>query len=60
MGSTPHSIAVVALQEGPRMMTNIVNCPQTPEALQLDMKLRVLFAPQDENITFAFFEPMEV
>jgi uncharacterized protein len=35
----PYSIAVVELAEGPRMMTNIVNCPQTPEALQLDMPL---------------------
>ena len=36
----PYSIAVVELDEGPRMMTNIVDCPQTPEALQLDMPVR--------------------
>ena len=29
----PYAIAVVELAEGPRMMTNIVDCPQTPEAL---------------------------
>jgi uncharacterized OB-fold protein len=33
----PYSIAVVELEEGPRTMTNITQCPQTPEALQLDM-----------------------
>jgi hypothetical protein len=43
MGATPHSIAVVTLAEGPRMMTNIVDCPQTPQALQLDMPLEVVF-----------------
>jgi hypothetical protein len=43
MGKEPHSIAVVALAEGPRMMTNIVGCPQTPEALVLDMPLEVTF-----------------
>jgi uncharacterized OB-fold protein len=43
MGSEPHSIAVVDLAEGPRMMTNIVGCPQTPEALVLDMPLEVTF-----------------
>jgi len=32
----PYAIAVVELAEGPRMMTNIVECPQTPEALRLD------------------------
>ena len=35
----PYAIAVVQFEEGPRMMTNIVGCPQTPEALQLDMAL---------------------
>src|SRR3954462_2632802 len=39
----PYAIAVVKLAEGPRMMTNIVECPQTPEALVLDMKLDVVF-----------------
>ena len=38
----PYSIAVVELEEGPRMMTNIVGT-QTPEALQLDMPLQVTF-----------------
>jgi uncharacterized OB-fold protein len=39
ISTEPHAIAVVALAEGPRMMTNIIDCPQTPEALQLDMPL---------------------
>ena len=39
----PYAIAVVELDEGPRMMSNIVDCPQTPEALELDMKLEVAF-----------------
>jgi len=59
MGTEPHSIAVVTLAEGPRMMTNIVGCPQTPEALQLDMPLQVVFAPQDDAITLPLFEPAE-
>ena len=42
-GTAPHAIAVVALQEGPKMMSNIIDCPQTPEALQLDMPLEVTF-----------------
>jgi uncharacterized OB-fold protein len=58
MGTEPHSIAVVALDEGPRMMTNVVNCPQTPEALQLDMELRVLFEKQSEEISLPLFEPV--
>ncbi len=59
MGSEPHSIAVVTLAEGPRMMTNVVGCPQTPEALQLDMPLQVVFDPHGEDIALPLFEPAE-
>jgi uncharacterized OB-fold protein len=57
MGAEPHAIAMVALAEGPRMMTNIVECPQTPEALILDMPLKIVFAPQSETISLPFFKP---
>ena len=57
MGTEPHSIAVVELAEGPRMMTNVVNCPQTPEALQLDMKVQVKFEKLDDKITLPLFVP---
>ncbi len=53
----PYAIAVVELDEGPRMMTNIVECPQTPEALALDMKLEVVFEPMDDDITLPLFRP---
>jgi uncharacterized OB-fold protein len=57
MGTEPYAIAVVQLDEGPRMMTNIVNCPQTPEALQLDMKVAVTFAKMSDAISLPLFEP---
>jgi uncharacterized OB-fold protein len=57
MGTEPHSIAVVTLAEGPRMMTNIVNCAQTPQALQLDMPLQVLFRKESDEISLPLFEP---
>jgi uncharacterized protein len=53
----PYAIAVVKLAEGPRMMTNIVECPQTPEALQLDMPLEVVFEKQNDAVTLPFFRP---
>jgi hypothetical protein len=48
---------VVKLSEGPTMMTNIVDCPQTPEALQLDMPVKVTFSKQSDDITLPFFQP---
>ena len=53
----PYAIAVVELAEGPRLMTNIVDCAQTPEALVLDMPVEVVFQPQDETITLPLFRP---
>ncbi len=53
----PYAIAVVELEEGPRLMTNIVECEQTPEALQLDMKLEVVFEKMDDDITLPLFRP---
>ncbi len=58
-GTEPHSIAVVTLQEGPRMMTNIVGCPQTPEALQLDMALEVTFLQASDTIALPLFQPAQ-
>jgi len=55
----PYAIAVVTLEEGPRMMTNIVGCPQTPEALVLDMALRVTFDRVSDDIALPLFEPAE-
>ena len=53
----PYAIAVVELEEGPRMMTNIVECPQTPEALVLDMKLELAPTKMDDDITLPLFRP---
>lgn len=53
----PYAIAVVELDEGPRMMTNIVECPQTPEALVLDMPVEVVFEAQNDTITLPLFRP---
>jgi len=55
----PYAIAVVTLAEGPRMMANILNTPQTPEALLLDMPLQVTFEKLTEEVTLPYFQPME-
>lgn len=53
----PFSIAVVQLEEGPRMMTNIVDVEQTPEALVLDMPLEVTFVNLADDIALPLFRP---
>ena len=53
----PFAIAVVELEEGPRLMSNIVECEQTPEALELDMPLEVTFEKLNDDITLPQFKP---
>jgi len=52
----PYAIAVVQLAEGPRMMTNLVGVPNTPDELVLDMPLRVTFEQRGE-VSLPLFAP---
>jgi uncharacterized protein len=54
----PYAIAVVELAEGPRMMTSIRGVPATPEALVLDMPLRVAFE-QRGDVRLPVFTPVQ-
>jgi uncharacterized OB-fold protein len=54
----PYAIAVVQLEEGPRMMTNIVGIENTPENLVLDMPLTVQFEARGE-MQVPVFAPAE-
>ena len=53
----PYAIAIVELDEGVRMMSNIVDCEQTPEALKLDMPLEVVFDEINDDIVLPKFRP---
>jgi uncharacterized protein len=54
----PYAIAVVQLAEGPRMMTNLVGVPNTPEDLILDMPLQVTFE-QRGDVSLPLFAPAQ-
>ena len=41
------------------MMTNVVDCPQTPEALRLDMPLQVKFERVSDQCVLPLFRPSE-
>ena len=53
---SPYAIAIVQLEEGPRMMTNIVGIENTPENLVLDMPLEVAFEQRGE-MAVPVFQP---
>ncbi|MER7505723.1 Zn-ribbon domain-containing OB-fold protein [Nonomuraea pusilla] len=55
----PYAIAVVELEEGVRMMTNLVGVENVPERLPLDMELRVVFERRGD-VHVPLFTPAEV
>jgi len=53
----PYSIAIIELDEGVRMMSNVVGCEQTPEALVLDMPVEATFERLTDQISLPLFRP---
>ena len=53
----PYVIAVVELEEGPRLMTNIVDVEPTPENLPIDLPVEVTWEEQEGDITLPMFRP---
>ena len=51
----PYVAAVVDLAEGPRMMTNVVDCE--PNALAIGMPLTVAFEDRGDDLTVPVFRP---
>jgi uncharacterized OB-fold protein len=51
----PYVVALVTLDEGPTMMTNIVGCP--PEKVAIGMPVEVTFEDWTEEISIPKFKP---
>jgi len=50
----PYVVALIQLDEGPRLISNIVGCE--PEAVEIDMPVRVRFEPAGDFL-LPRFEP---
>lgn len=51
----PYVAAIVELKEGPKMMTNVIDCEF--DALAVGMALEVTFAPLGESLKMPVFRP---
>ena len=54
-GGVPYCIALVDLEEGVRMMTNVVGCP--PDAVHSGMAVTVTWEPLSDGRQLALFRP---
>jgi len=52
----PYNVAMVDLEEGPRLITNIVGCNN--EDLCIGMEVEVIFEDVTEEITLPKFKPV--
>ena len=57
-GEVPYVVALVRLEEGPTMMTNVVGCADVK--LQIGMRLEVLFDDWTDEVTVPKFRPAQV
>lgn len=52
----PYVVALIELQEGPTMMSNVVGCD--PEAVAIGMPVRVTFERWTDEISMPLFQPV--
>jgi uncharacterized protein len=52
----PYVAAIVELDEGPRLMTNLVDCD--PGALRIGMPVEVTFREETDEVTLPVFRPV--
>jgi uncharacterized OB-fold protein len=55
----PDETAIVQLDEGPRMMTNLVGIDPTPENIHCDMPVEVTWEDASDEITLPLFKPAQ-
>ena len=53
----PVILAMVELEEGPRLLTNLVNATPDPAALRCDMPVEVVFETLTDEVTLPVFQP---
>ena len=53
----PYILAMIELDEGPRIMSNLINIEADPSVVKCDMAVEVVFEKQTDEVTIALFQP---
>jgi uncharacterized OB-fold protein len=48
---------MIQLEEGPRMMSNLINVEPSPKAIRCDMPVEVVFTRVSDEVTLPLFQP---
>lgn len=58
-GETPYVTALIDLEEGPRMLSNLIEVEPAPGAVRCGMRVEVAFDDVTPEITLPKFKPVE-
>ena len=53
----PFVLAMIELEEGPHMVSNLVNVPADPQHVKCDMPVEVVFEKLTDDVTLPLFQP---
>ena len=53
----PYVLAMIELEEGPRMMSNLINIKPDPAVIKCDMPVEVVFEKLTDTVTIPLFQP---
>jgi uncharacterized protein len=53
----PYVLAMVELEEGPRMLSSLVNVEPDPKVVKCDMPVEMVFSKLTDDITIPLFQP---
>jgi uncharacterized OB-fold protein len=53
----PYVLAMIELEEGPRMMSNLINMVADPAAITCDMPVQIVFHKLTDDVTVSLWEP---
>jgi uncharacterized OB-fold protein len=51
----PYVLAAIELDEGVKLMSNVINC--SPASVEIGMSVKVAFVDATDEITIPYFEP---
>lgn len=58
MGTDPYVIAVIELDEGPRLMSNLIGIAPDPEKIRCDMPVEIEYDAVTPEVTLPKFRPV--
>ncbi len=53
----PYVLAMVQLEEGARMLSNLINVEPDPQVIRCDMPVEVVFHKLNDDVTLPLFQP---